>query len=543
MIVDSRVHDINNEVIYDVCIIGAGAAGITTALELASDTRLNLVILEAGGQHFDSKAQSLFQGEIDGDRYPPLWRARFSGLGGSTQVWAGWCRPLESHDFENRDYISNSGWPIIIDELQSAYHRANEICGLGPYSYDLDAWQGLLNGSPLLDSPELMHHIFQVRKLRLNHHYFEDLQVAKNITLYLYSPVMRLWSGNECHCVSHLEIASYTGKTTILKAKQFVLATGGIENARLLLLSGSSPDRALGNQNDCVGRYFIDHGFIDSGWFVPSSDKHNLRYYFPVPHPHSPQHACARPVITLAPSVLQKEKLLNGAMYFYPSYESHPAFASDAVKAALELWEIAKGKTALEMWEIIKTEAVPGDLWNFSKRIGSRPHYILHALLRKILVRNSSYARWRLRFYYECIPSTENRVVLCDQKDRFNRAQARLIWHLADQDLDSAYRFHAYLNSIFQKTGAGQLTFFDEISQWRTNTETGKHPSGTTRMHDDPTRGVVDKNCQVHGLDNLFIAGSSVFPTVGYANPTLTIVALAVRLAEHLQRRITSAAN
>ena len=207
MIVDSRVHDINNEVIYDVCIIGAGAAGITTALELASDTRLNLVILEAGGQHFDSKAQSLFQGEIDGDRYPPLWRARFSGLGGSTQVWAGWCRSLESHDFENRDYISNSGWPIIIDELQSAYHRANEICGLGSYSYDLDTWQGLLNGAPLLDSPELMHHIFQVRKLRLNHHYFEDLQVAKNITLYLYSPVMRLWSGNGGHCVSHLEIA------------------------------------------------------------------------------------------------------------------------------------------------------------------------------------------------------------------------------------------------------------------------------------------------------------------------------------------------
>ncbi len=129
-------------------------------------------------------------------------------------------------------------------------------------------------------------------------------------------------------------------------------------------------------------------------------------------------------------------------------------------------------------------------------------------------------------------------MVLCDQKDRFNRAQARLIWHLADHDMQSAYRFHVYLNSILQKTGAGQLSFFDELSQWRANTETGKHPSGTTRMHDDPMQGVVNKNCQVHGLENLFITGSSVFPTVGYANPALTIVALAVRLAEYLQQRI-----
>lgn len=538
MIFDSRAHGINTEVVFDVCIIGAGAAGITTALELAKDPKLNLAILEAGGQHYEHRTQSLFQGEVDSDRHPPLWRSRFSGLGGSTQIWAGWCRPLNPHDFEQLEYISDSGWLISIDELQSAYHRANEICGLGPYSYDFGEWQDLLRGAPLLESSELIHHICQVRKLRFNHYYYKDLQVAKNIVLYLYSPLMRLQPGKDERSVSHAEIASYTGKTTILKAKQFVLATGGIENARLLLLSGSSPERALGNKNDCVGRYFIDHGYIDSGWFVPSSNKQNLRYYFPVPHPHSPQHASARPVITLAPSVLQKEKLLNGAMFFYPSYESHPAFMSDAVKTALELWEIVKGKAVLELWEMFKGQAASDDLWDFCKRMGSRPHYIMQALLRKALVRGSSCGRWRLRFYYECIPSAENRVVLCDQKDRFNRRQARLISHLADQDLDSAYRFHSYLNDIFQKTGAGQLIFFDELSEWRSNTETARHPSGTTRMHDDPTRGVVDKNCQVHGLDNLFIAGSSVFPTVGYANPTLTIVALAVRLAEHLKQRL-----
>ena len=537
MIVDSRAHDINSEVVYDVCIIGAGAAGITTALELASDSKLNLAILEAGGQHFEHKAQSLFQGEVKGDRHPPLWRSRFSGLGGSTQVWAGWCRPLDTRDFKSRDYIPNSGWPISIDELQSAYRRANEICGLGSYDYDLDAWQDLLPGKPLLSDPELMHDIFQVRKLRFNQHYFEDLNNAKNITLYLYSPVMRLHSAENDRHVSHVEISSYKGKTTTLKAKQFVLATGGFENARLLLLSGSNPESPLGNQNDCVGRYFIDHGFIDSGWFVPGSDKQDLSYYFPVPHPHNLHQACIRPIITLSPDVLEKEKLLNAAMYFYPSYESHPAFASDAVKAALELWEIVKGKKFSELLEISKADAALADLWDFCKRVGSRPHYVLHALLRKAMVNDTVCTRWRLRFYYECVPSAENRVMLCEKKDQFGRPTTRLSWHLSDQDLDSAYRFHVYLNRLLQKNGTGQLTFFDELSQWRTNTETGKHPSGTTRMHDDPKMGVVDKNCQVHGVDNLFIAGSSVFPTAGYANPTLTIVALAVRLAEHLKRR------
>jgi len=316
VIVDARAHDINSEVVYDVCIIGAGAAGITTAMELASNSKLNMVILEAGGQHFEHKAQSLLQGEVEGDRHPPLWRSRFSGLGGSTQVWAGWCRPLNSRDFERHDYIPNSGWPISSDELQPAYRRANEICGLGSYGYNLDTWQDLLAGKPLLSSPELIHDIFQVRKLRFNQYYFDNLHNAKNITLYLYSPVMRLYSEEGGQRVSHVEIASYKGKTATLKAKQFVLATGGVENARLLLLSGDSPGSALGNQNDCVGRYYTDHGFIDSGWFVPSREKQDLSYYFPVAHPHNGHHASVRPVVTLSPDVLEKEKLLNAAMYF-----------------------------------------------------------------------------------------------------------------------------------------------------------------------------------------------------------------------------------
>jgi choline dehydrogenase-like flavoprotein len=444
---------------------------------------------------------------------------------------------LDPWDFASHDYVDNSGWPIGPDQLRSAYRRASELCGLGTHSFELGDWQHLLQGEPLPAGPDVVHRLYQIRKLRFHSHYRATLQASDNITLYLHSPVLRLHATGNNRRVGHVSIGSYRGNTTNLKAKQFVLASGGLENARLLLLSGSDPARALGNQNDCVGRYFVDHGFIDSGWFAPSLATRDMRYYFPVPHPHNPQQASMRPVITLAPEVLQREKLLNSAMFFYPAYASHPAYATDAVKAALELWEILKDKAAVELWQMLKTQTQHDDLWRFCKRMGGQPGAINQAIIRKLRDKSATVARWRLRFYYECVPEAGNRVVLGRQKDRFGRSQARLISRLSEQDLDSARRFHIHLNKLFKSTGVGQLTFYDDIAQWDARTESAKHPSGTTRMHDNPRRGVVDRNCKVHGLDNLYAAGSSVFPTVGYANPTLTIVALAVRLAEHLKQQ------
>lgn len=519
----------NTDITYDVCIIGAGAAGITVALELAKNTLLKIALLEAGGEHYERRAQNLFQGETEGDRHPPLRRARFSGLGGSTQIWAGWCRPLDKEDFEARDYIVDSGWPIRFWELQPGYRRANEICGLGPFQYDLEHWQHLLKGKPLLHHPDLAHRIYQVRKLRFNHYYHESLKNAGNISLFLFCPIMKLLATQNGRRVAQVEIASYDGKRKRLGARQFVLATGGLENARLLLLSGPSPEQALGNQHDLVGRYFTEHGFVDSGWFWPTKDFRDLLYYFPIPHSVDGKYGTIRPVITLSPGVLKREKLCNGAMFFYPAYESHPVFASDSVKATLELWES------------FKHQVFPGSWGDLFKRAACRPHHIFQAILRKTFIRNAPRTQWRLRFYYECTPQPDNRVMLSQHKDQFDRPTVRLCWRLADQDLDSAYRFHRYLSGVLEKAGAGHLTFFDDPEQWRANTESGKHPMGTTRMHDNPAYGVVDRNCQVHGLENLFIAGSSVFPTGGYANPTLTIVALAVRLAEYLQTRISEA--
>lgn len=525
---------------YNVCIIGAGAAGITIALELATDKNIKIAVLEAGGEHFDHQVQSLYRGETEGDERTPLWRTRYSALGGSTQIWAGWCRPLEPFDFTRREYLKNSGWPIDSETLTEPYLRANEICGLGNYSYQLSDWQSLFPGSTLPVEDDVVHHVFQVRRLQFNKQYCETLQNANNIDLYLRSPVMRLHAEvqNDKKYVDHVKVASYSGSISTMKADRFVLATGGIENARLLLLSADTPQQALGNQNDCVGRYFMEHGFTDAGWFIPSAEYRDMSYYFPVSHPFDNDSASVRQVLTLAPSVIQKEQLPSAAMFFYPGYEGHTVFEKKAVQQALELWEIVKRKSAKELYEIARTEGAMSDFWQYSRQIASHPLQVLQAISRKILIKGYSHKQWRIRYYFESAPNRENRVMLSNRKDRFGRPQAKLIWHLSDEDIENAIRFIRYLDNALQRTGAGRLNVDNTLSQWRAMTETGKHPSGATRMHQDPKQGVVDSDCKVHGVENLYIAGSSVFPTIGYTNPTLTIVALAVRLADLLRRNV-----
>lgn len=521
MIVDARYAEPNWDHPFDICVIGAGAAGITLALEFAKNRQFQILVLEAGGLHYDKSMQALLDGDRVGDKHPQLKRARLAALGGSTQLWAGWCRPLDPYDFEHKDWVPNSGWPFSFQELEPYYRRANEVCGLGPADYRLSQWRDHLQGNPLLKNTEVVNRVFQVRRIRFNEIYAGTLAKATNIHLVMNTPVRRLLSASADSLVSAIEVVPPRKPPRKVRAKQVVLAAGGLENPRLLLLSGESPERAIGNQFDVVGRYFTEHGFVDSGWFIPTNPKQDMQFYFPVPHPN-PSYGFFRPVLSLAPDVLARKKLLNAAVFFYPGYESHKVFSHSGVKAALELWEVTKKR------------AVPGE---WSRLVGTAlcaPHHILHALIRKKRISNATQTRWRLRSYYECVPSPDNRITLTQDKDPIGRPKICLNWRLKDQDLDSTDRFHRYLSRCLETENIGRLILPADLEQWRQATESGKHPMGTTRIHENPRQGVVDRNCKVHGTDNLYVVGSSVFPTVGYANPTLTLVALTIRLADHL---------
>ena len=202
---------------------------------------------------------------------------------------------------------------------------------------------------------------------------------------------------------------------------------------------------------------------------------------------------------------------MHGAFFFHPRYESHRVFARDEVKAFLRLWNK------------FKQRAVPGAGWAYARRAARAPHQVVHALARKLAVRNGPAHRWRLRAMFETEFRSENRVTLSDERDRLGRRRARVEWELGETDIDNMRRVTRLLDQAVREAGVGhlELAFPDEPSAWRRATEGGLHHMGTTRMHLDPQHGVVDENSRVHGTSNLFIAGSSVFPERGVREPDI----------------------
>jgi len=509
---------------YDLCVVGAGPAGITVALELEATGR-RVCLLEAGGSTYEPETQRLLEGEVVGQRYPPLRDTRVAALGGSTTVWAGWCRPLEPLDFEPLDWCDADGWPFGLDQLGSPYVRAHELCGLADFNYDPARWASVLGPERILNAdPSFANEIFQVQIQDFGHRYRERLERSTTIDLVLHAPVTRLrLDGPACTAA---DARTLDGHDLTIRADRFVLAAGGVENPRLLLLSAADPAGAdaPGNAGGMVGRYFADHAYVDPGLLV-LGQPHALGFYRPQPA-GSTCGGEVRGVLSLRREAVERERLRHAALFFHPRYEAHRAFGTEEVKAWLQLWNKLKGR------------AVPGAPWPYARQALRGPHRIAVAMARKLAVRHGPGRRWRMRAAFETSFRHDNRVTLADDRDRLGRRRARVEWRIDDADVDSMRRVMDLFEQAVGRDGLGRLerAFPDEPAAWRRAIEAGKHHMGTTRMHRSPRLGVVDEHGRVHGTSNLFVTGSSVFPSGGYANPTLTIVALAARLADHLKR-------
>jgi choline dehydrogenase-like flavoprotein len=525
MIVDARMFA-DSTVDCDVCIIGGGAAGISLAVELAN-TPARVYVLESGGLRHEASTQALLRGELVGSPYPGIHETRLAALGGSTAVWAGWCRPLDPIDFEVRDWIPDSGWPFTADELLPFYARAHALCGLGPVDYDPASWTARTGRKPLaLENADFESRMFHISPLTFGDHYRPDLERMRNLTTVLHATALRVDTDRDGNRIERIRAITSSKRNFAVNARIVVLAAGGIENARLLLLSGDSPERSIGNANGLVGRYFMEHGFIDAGTYFVADAPQSLEFHFPMRTRVGNRDCTVRGGLAPSPQLLRSERLLNGAVFFHPAYEAHPVFDTREVKATLEIWDKLRGR------------AVPGGYAHRTTCALRAPMRVAHAIARRVLVRRGR-ERWRTRAVFECTPQRDNRVTLSPERDAFGRPRARVYWRPADIDLASAKHMHALLDRSLRRAGLGRFECrLANDEAWRAAVNSGKHHMGTTRMHGDPAHGVVDADCRVHGIDNLYVAGSSVFPTGGFAHPTLTIVALAVRLAAHLRGRL-----
>jgi choline dehydrogenase-like flavoprotein len=517
MIVDARTLPVDRVIDTDVCIVGAGAAGITLAHEFIGRP-FRVCLLESGGLEFEPDVQSLHDGSSVGHPYRPIRGAhdaanplassRLRFFGGTTNHWAGWCRPFDDLDFGVREWIPHSGWPFGRAHLDPFYRRAHAICQLGPATYDVEAWESADARRLPFVGDRVMTRIFQVSPpTRFGVTYRPRIAAANNLRTLLHASAVEIESTKDTRRATRVRVATLNGNVFFVSARVFILAAGGIENARLLLASNRTQAAGLGNRYDLVGRFFMEHQEFEAGRFLASGRGVSAAFY----QSHQVSKARVRgriqAVLTLSSKVMETERLVNFTCEVEPVAPGRgsrlpPGIESDSMTRHL-------------------TDVISALDDNSDPASGGAAH-----------------ATYRLVNASEQTPSRDSRVTLSEARDALGMNRVRLDWRPGPGDVRSLRRAYEILGQELGRAGLGRLrTFFGENGP--SGPVNGQcHHMGTTRMHSDPRQGVVDGHCRVHGVANLYIAGSSVFPTSGSATPTLTIVALAVRLADHVAREL-----
>jgi len=536
MILDADDIEFNSAIKADVCIIGAGPAGITIARELIG-TKFNVVLLESGGRVPDEKIQQLNKGKNIGLPYYELQEARSRAFGGTSHKWhIKLCdghegvrlRGLDKIDFEKRSWVPNSGWPFTKEELNYYYKRAHEIFKIGPYSYNVEDWEEIDSGEVFFKESNIIETtVFQfARKNIFYQEYSDEIEKAKNITTYLNSTVLNITANENTAKIKKVVVATSDKKEFIVKAGLFILATGGLENPRLLLLSNNVMKCGLGNQNGLVGRYFMEHPHLWSGIFSPSDlNRFNYDNLYRV---HNSKGTPIMGKLALDEAVLRSEKLLN----LTASLQYEPMVVmNEAVRSLKKV----KQSFPSNLFSVDFNKHLKNVAQNFDSLTYGGLRQLMAGEKEKWYDHKKEYHGYKLNLMTEQVPEPDSRVILGSEKDRFGQRKIKLNWKLSPQDIDSIDRGLNIIKSEVYKYKLGKLYIAENKEEMKEGIHGGWHHMGTTRMHENPKQGVVDKNCKVHNVDNLFVAGSSVFPTGGYANPTLTILALALRLADYIK--------
>jgi choline dehydrogenase-like flavoprotein len=537
MLVDARRLPDRHEIDTDVCIVGAGVAGITLAREFIGQ-QFTVCVLESGGLEAEAETQALCVGKTTGHPYYPLDTARVRQFGGSSPRWrldfgggrqGGRLRPLGEIDFEEREWVPYSGWPFTKTHLVPYYERAQAVCRAGPFAYDVESWQQWDKARPLpLPKNRVQSAIYQgVDREVFAIAHRPEVERATNVTVYLHANVLELGTTDNGNAVTRIEGACLNGVRFSARAKVFIVAAGGIETPRLLLLSNRTQPAGLGNQHDLVGRFFMEHPHLWSGFYVPADA--SIFATAGLYKTHTVNGVPILAQLTIPEDVLRRERMLNYAVYLVPGNRSAGQQAvtrgSAAVVAAL---------SALRHGDIPELNRHLSTLFPVANDLA----FAVHAKTMRILSRLFGLQKpvvFRLNHMAEQVPNPDSRVTLIEERDRFGQNRVQLHWRLSPIDIRSMVRAQQIIDEELRAAGLGRLEIELEGDTPPPHLHGGWHHMGTTRMHRDPKQGVVDADCRVHGIGNLFIAGGSVFPTGGCANPALTIVALALRLADHVK--------
>jgi choline dehydrogenase-like flavoprotein len=551
MIVSSR--ELSKSILEDVdiCIVGAGAAGITLACEF-DGCGLKVVLLEAGGFKQDVDSRDYYGGTAT-EPHPDPTQWRRIGFGGTTSVWGGRCIAFDPIDFEQRDYVSHSGWPISYQELAQFYPRAMSYCDAG--RFDFTVASALAEPAPTISGFNGGGVVLTDRIERYSlptdfgKRYRKRIAESANVTAVLYARCVKLCRQSGAAAIESVEFVDRAGGVRRISSRVVVLATGGIEVPRLLMVSDRE-GHGLGNQNDLVGRFYSCHFDNIFGRFVPNDAtvafnfektvdgiycRRQLRFSDHAQRQHEllnmvfrlhfPEYSDSRHGSSIMSAIYLAKSTLPAE---YRAILQHSIRPSKSAPALPHVRNVLTGLPQLLKFS--------GD-WLFRMRLAQRK-------LPYTLVPSAD-GSFPLEFNSEQTPMASNRVSITRDVDKHGLQRVHVTWRVSQTDVESACRGFLLLRDSINSGSSCRLDF-DE-GQLREHMAgslpLGGHHLGTARMAGTARMGVVGPDCAVFGLPNLFIASSAVFPTSGYGNPTLTIVALAVRLAKHVRRGFEPAVN
>lgn len=502
MIVDFYSADAPTEIDADLCIVGAGAAGIALALEFVGAGE-RVVVLESGGESFEPETQRLYDSELCGLPCVSVHEGRARRFGGTTTMWAGQALALDEIDFEARDWVPGSGWPLRASELQPYYRRAERLMCLPEAWYGERGWPRGLPVPPVTEGLTARFSTFSPTPNFATSHR-AAVERAANVTVLLHANARALVTDEDGTRVRAIEIASLcSGRTGRIRARRYVICCGGVETPRLLLASGVG--------NELVGRYFQEHVHVNVP--VLASSRRLIGRVFHGRRIGGIRHFAK---LTASPALQRHEHMLNvGANV------SYDPDANRAVRAIRD-----------------------GD------RLGAlrSPRQLAAAIYRHVVMRQKASEGFGTMYFCvqtENAPRRDSRVTLARRTDALGTPRAVVDWRVGDEELRTAEVFACRLSALLRGSGLGCLDLAGfplprDFELLRERVVGGCHHMGTTRMADDSRDGVVDRECRVYGVENLFVAGSAVFPTGGWSNPTLTLLALCYRLADRLKQELAS---
>jgi choline dehydrogenase-like flavoprotein len=445
---------------------------------------------------------------------------------------------FDAIDFQHRDWVQGSGWPFGRADLDPYYERAERLVGIA-------AARSISEG-------ELRRRAFRLDGVQTTLERFGPADVfTRELPVFLgasphanvvtHATATAIRAGADGRTATGVWAQTPQGRSLTIQAEIIVLAAGAIENARLLLLSTGSRSAGLGNGHGVVGRYFMDHHRVNGGRLVPTSTRIFRRAALYDFAPYGGSYLMGK--LTLAEDAMRANGLLNSSTLLWPRPGERDDLAVDAARPLVAA---------------LRQGALNRRTWTHAQAVGRGLPYLIGTGVPLAIqqgrfppaISGGGWSRlpgWTQRYrsfevvhQVEQAPNRNNRVTLGEGRDALGLPVAQVTSRWSELDVLSVKRTQALLASSLQRAGVGAVVDDSRAEPLpELHNEGGiYHHMGTTRMHVDPRQGVVDADSRVHGMTNLYVTGGSVFPTGGYANPTLTILALAIRLADHVARRV-----